>query len=258
MKTPFLYEMTWPEVREYTKSNDIAILPVGSVEQHGPHMPLGTDHLIAQTFAKEIANRTGVLCLPLLPYGWSANHRQFHGTIWVRPEILKEFVKDICLSLYFHGIRKVIIVNGHGRNFPYLYRVAEELRADSKVFVLIYQWWIASIKFTPGLFVEKERAINSHAGIEETSLLSALHPRVVKMENAVDEKVRHLVPEGVGLFWDRQTPDYTTSGVFGISTTASADKGNVIFEKLIPEIVKYIEELKTIDIESLMPKPHNE
>lgn len=89
MKT-FLYEMSWTEAKEYFGKNDIAIFPVGSTEQHGPANPLGTDFLTAKAIAEETAKRTGVLCLPVIPFGVSSHHKQFWGTIFISPRIFKK------------------------------------------------------------------------------------------------------------------------------------------------------------------------
>ena len=89
--------MSWTEAKEYFKKNDIALLPVGSNEQHGPQNPLGTDHLIAKAVAEETAKRTGVLCLQVIPFGVSSHHKQFWGTIFISPKTFKGYVKEVCL-----------------------------------------------------------------------------------------------------------------------------------------------------------------
>ena len=113
MKTTkvLLYEMNWPTAKDYFIKNDIAIIPVGSNEQHGPSNPLGTDYLIAKSIAEETATRTGVLCLPVIPFGVSAHHKQFWGTISISPSIFKEYVKAVCLSLMYYGVQKIVIAS---------------------------------------------------------------------------------------------------------------------------------------------------
>ncbi|TRO48691.1 creatininase family protein [Candidatus Bathyarchaeota archaeon] len=80
-----LHEISWSEAKELFQETDVAILPVGSTEQHGPHNPLGTDHLVAEALSKVVGERTGVPVLPIIPVGISEHHRQFPGTLWVRP-----------------------------------------------------------------------------------------------------------------------------------------------------------------------------
>ena len=157
--------MSWTEAKEYFTQNNVAILPVGSNEQHGPQNPLGTDHLIAKAIAEETAKRTGVTCLQVIPFGVSSHHKQFWGTIYVTPNQFKDYVKEICLSLGYYGVRKVVVVNGHGGNRCSLVAMARELREEG-IFVSIFQWWPAANKLLPDLFESEERG---HAAAEETS-----------------------------------------------------------------------------------------
>jgi creatinine amidohydrolase len=246
-----LHEMSWTEAKEYFEKNDVAIIPVGSNEQHGPQNPLGTDHLIAKALAEETAKRTGVLCLQVIPFGVSSHHKQFCGTISIKPETLQKYVEDVCLSLNYYGVRKIVVVNGHGGNLNALTDLARKLR-EKGIFISIFQWWPAASKLLPDLFTQEERR---HACAEETSMNLALHPEIVNMNKAVDEMPREstLQAEGVTLPFD--TVDYTSSGVFGKTTTASANNGRKIFEAVVKELSRHVEVLKRTKIEDLMQKP---
>ncbi|MEM3536788.1 MAG: creatininase family protein [Candidatus Bathyarchaeia archaeon] len=246
-----LHEMSWTEAKEYFTNNDIAILPVGSNEQHGPQNPLGTDHLIAKALAEETAKRTGVLCLPVIPFGVSSHHKQFWGTIFISPKTFKEYVKEVCLSLNYYGIRKIVIVNGHGGNLNALTELARELR-ELGVFVSIFQWWLVAAKILPEIFKPEER---NHACAEETSLNLALHPHMVNMSKAVDEMPRNSILRSEGITIPFDTADYTSFGVFGKSTTASAEKGKTVLEAVVGELVKHVNMLRKAKIEDLMQKP---
>jgi putative transposase len=127
---------SWKSAGRYFAGSDIALLPVGSTEQHGPHNPLGTDHLIAYALALEAGRRTGVVVLPPVPFGVSAHHSSFPGTVWVREEVFKEYVRDVILSLKRHGVRKVVVVNGHGGNLSALLSLARELRGEGVLAVV--------------------------------------------------------------------------------------------------------------------------
>jgi creatinine amidohydrolase len=247
-----LAEISWIEAKEYFSKNDIVILPIGSTEQHGFHNPLGTDHLIAKAIAEEVAERTNVLCLPIVPFGVSSGHKQFWGTIYIQPENFKQYVRDICLSLKFHGARKIVVVNGHGGNTQSLLELARELREEG-VFLSVFVWWHASEKLLPTMFTAEER---QHASAEETSLNLALHGHLVQMDKAVDEKPKKLPIEGLGISCAFDTVDYTDSGVFGKSSSASAEKGKTVFETVVNELVKHVESMKKVRIEDLLVKPH--
>jgi len=246
-----LHEMSWTEAKEYFVKNDIAILPVGSNEQHGPQNPLGTDHLIAKALAEETAKRTGVLCLQVIPFGVSSHHKQFWGTIHISPKTFKEYVKATCLALSYYGVKKIVIVNGHGGNLSALAELAREMRKKG-IFISIFQWWPAAGKFLPDLFKSEERR---HASAEETSVNLALHPEIVDMGKAVDEVVRESVLQSEGTTLPLDTVDYTASGVFGKSTTASAEKGEIVLETIVSELVKHVKLFKKAKIEDLMQKP---
>ena len=213
--------------------------------------PLGTDHLIAKALAEEAAECAGVLCLPFVAFGVSFYHKQFWGTISISPRAFKEYVKEACLSLSYFGIEKIVIVNGHGGNLAALVDMARELRGKG-VFVSIFQWWPATAKPLPDLFKPEERG---HACAEETSVNLALHPEIVDMDKAVDEAPRESMLRSEGIMLPLGTVDYTASGVFGKSTTASAEKGKMVLEAAVRELVKHVNLLQKAKIEDLMQKP---
>jgi len=246
-----LHEMSWTEAKEYFLKSDTAILPVGSNEQHGPQNPLGTDHLIARALAKETAKRTGVLCLQVIPFGISSHHKQFWGTICISPKVFKRYVKEVCLSLNYYGVRKIVVVNGHGGNRCALMEMARELR-EKGIFVSVFQWWEAVGKLLPAHFRPEEEG---HAAAEETSVNLSLYPQIVSMDKAINEEPRKHVAKAEGVSLPLDTVDETSSGVFGQSTTASAERGKRIFEAVVSELVKHVNLLKNVKIEDLVQKP---
>lgn len=249
MKT-LLGEVSWVRAKEYFKKNDVVILPVGSTEQHGPANPLGTDFLIAGRLGEEVAKRVEVVCLPVIPFGASSHHRQFWGTIFVSPRTLKKYVKDVCLALKYYGVRKVVVVNGHGGNLAVLTEMSGELREEG-VFVSVFQWWPAAIKLLPDLFKPEER---KHAGAEETSVNLALHPHLVNVAKLKDEESRKHIAQVEGLSLPLDTIDETTSGAFGMQTTVSAEKGKRVFETVVEELARHVEVLKNAKIQDLLSK----
>ncbi len=113
MKRYKLYELKWTDIETYLKKDDRIIIPVGSIEQHGPWLPLGTDSLIAISLADDAAKETGVLVSPPIWYGWSSHHMAFPGTVNIRPEVLINYLFDIIESLTIHGFKKFVLINGH-------------------------------------------------------------------------------------------------------------------------------------------------
>lgn len=246
-----LHEMSWMEAKDYFEKNDMAIVPVGSNEQHGPANPLGTDHLIAREFAQEASKRTGVVCLPVIPFGVSPHHRQFWGTISVSPKVFKKYVMDVCLSLKYYGVTKIVVVNGHGGNLAALTEVAREMR-EQDVFVSIFQWWPAAEMVLPKIFSDEER---HHAGAEETSVNLALHGHLVNKDKLRNEKLRTDPLKASGFTLPFDSIDDTPSGVFGKQTTASAEKGKTVFKAVLDLLVKHVELMKKTRTEDLLLKP---
>jgi creatinine amidohydrolase len=236
----YLHGLTYEEARNYFSSRNIVILPVGSVEQHGPANPLGTDTLIADALAREASIRTGVVSLPIVPFGVSFHHMDYPGTITVSERALEAYLFDVIASLKRWGVKKVLIINGHGGNLPALQILARRAREELGVKVFIYQWWTSSSRILSELFDERERG---HAGAAETSLNMYLHPSLVRSDKVVDEAPR--TNESLsGLTTFLYTSEQTKSGVFGVQTSASADRGKELFERLVEDLVRIIEELE--------------
>jgi creatinine amidohydrolase/Fe(II)-dependent formamide hydrolase-like protein len=132
----YLADETWPELGDYFADESLALVPLGSTEQHGPHLPLATDHLIAEAFAREAADRTGYLCTPTINVGVSPHHRQFHGTMWVDAPQFRDYVESFTRNLAYHGIDRVVYVNAHGGNVDHLREVGRRLRDDEVMYAI--------------------------------------------------------------------------------------------------------------------------
>ncbi len=179
-----LAEMGWPDVAAYLTQDDRIILPIGSTEQHGRHLPLGTDTLVPLELARRLAERTGVLVAPPLPYGMSLHHLGFPGSLSLRPETLAHVLQDLLRSLYRHGFRRVFLLNGHGGNVAPVQVALANLMTDlPDLAAKVRHWW-------------REPAVNDllqaaldlpgvgHADASETAPLLALRPDLVQLERA--------------------------------------------------------------------------
>ncbi len=111
-----LQEMTWTDVRDYLKASDMVIIPLGSTEQHGPHLPLGTDYYLALEKTKLISARTGVVVAPVLMAGYSIYHSGFPGTLSLKPETMEEVLYETAEMLVKYGFRRIMLFNSHGGN----------------------------------------------------------------------------------------------------------------------------------------------
>jgi creatinine amidohydrolase len=210
---------TWPEVAA-TEGSALLAVPVGSLEQHGPHLPLDTDTRIAVELANRLAaGRPGVAVAPAVAYGASGEHAQFPGTLLMGHGVLADLLVELIRSARpaFAG---VVLVSAHGGNREALSMVADRCQSDGEA-VLI---WSASV-----------RGGDAHAGRTETSLMLAIDPDAVRRELAaagctepLEEILPRLRAEGVR--------PISSNGVLGDPRGASSDEGRLLLEKMSAEL----------------------
>ena len=187
-----LASMTWADARGAFERASLAILPTGSIEQHGPHLALETDSAIAGRLAERLADELAAdaVLLPRLDYGLSEHHLHFPGTLTLRPETYLRLVGDIVESLAHWGQRRVLIVNGHGGNIDALRLVSRSALRDQGSLVASVMWArigadeIASRVHSPGY---------GHACESETSVAMAVAPEVVRADHIGTQAGRHSV-----------------------------------------------------------------
>lgn len=216
------------------------ILPIGSTEQHGPHLPLGTDTYIAKRISEALATELKIDLVPTLSYGVSGEHTGFPGTIGIQPETLLKTVEDISKSL-LKCYQKVIIVNTHGGNTPTL----QKLKNEKIIIVDLFH----TLKGILGNLRETDMGGICHACEAETSLMLYLKPDLVKKEKITEDIVKYVpqldpqsespLPNG----W--KTINYSQSGVIGDPTKATPEKGKKIFDALIRKMSEKLETLLT-------------
>jgi creatinine amidohydrolase len=217
---------TWEEVAN--SGAEIAILPIGAIEQHGRHLPLGTDWLIADRWAKKLGERLNAYLLPAIPYGNSQEHTGFPGTITLRPQTLALIIEDIVLSLRHHGIKKIVVLSSHGGNW-----IIKPTIRD-----LNFRYPDMTIVWTDGALPgEKERIPQDiHSGRGETSTMLFYHPELVKMDKAED-----FTPDVGQEYNDYVGFDRTTKvGVWGKPTEASAELGEQNINSHVERQAQYI------------------
>ena len=202
----------------------LAVLPVGAFEQHGGHLPLATDSLIAGALAAGLAEKIGGLLLPVLPISCSQEHAGFPGTVWLAADTLAAVVGDIRASLAHSGIERLAIVNAHGGNLVLAHAVRQANLEAPRV-------WLG-----PGRHIQEaafaaagiETGVHDdmHAGEYETSVLLHYYPHLVRMEAAADELAERPLLAVRGL------AAYSRSGVVGRPTRATAEKGRKALEAM--------------------------
>ena len=182
-------QMTWPEVRAALRDVKLAILPVGSQEQHGPHLALSVDIASAEAFSRMLAEAVHPLALlvPPLKFGISMHHMPFPGTLTLQPETFEAVLTDVAASLREHGIERLFVVNGHGGNQSALGVASAKLRRDLGV-RMAYTLWPLIGGFGGAAEEAKGRRVG-HACLFETSLMMHLRPDLVREEELAEAEL---------------------------------------------------------------------
>jgi creatinine amidohydrolase len=247
---------TWQEIREVVKQQPVVVLPVGSVEDHGPHLPLNVDNFLIGSICEEAARRLDgeMLLLPPVPYGFEEHHMDFPGTIDISMEHMLHFVLDITRSVAHHGFKRILLADGHGSNMPILDLVARRtvLETDALCGAFI---WPSLAKDTIEQVRESERPGGmAHACELETSVYLFLDPASVQMDKANREMGMpssrfvwmDLMSGSPVLLMDRWSR-FSKSGVVGDPALATPEKGEKVFEAVVAAFVELVREFKTYD-----------
>jgi len=217
------YDMTQPELEEL--ETDTAILPFGSLEQHGAHLPLSTDCITTEAFANRMAEALGAYQIPTIPISTCREHMGKMGSVWMNPDTFYHMVLDICHCLLEQGFKKVVIIQGHGGIFmltPAVRQLNATLNPDLKVACVNYYDYL-DIYQEAGI-VESDVCL--HADELETSVVMHLRKELVYEDRIVDHKPDVARPYlNYGSIF-RACPD----GVWGMPSLATAEKGQRILE----------------------------
>ncbi len=267
----FLQDLKWHEISDYLSRKDLILFPVGSIEQHGQHLPLITDSAWAIDVAEVVAAQEEVLISPPLYFGWSPHHLAYPGSITLKPETLIQVIMDVCNSLIFHGFKKILILNGHRcANLPPIEIAASKLRNTTKAFIAILDLALIVTEEVRKI-CESDVGGFGHADEIETSFMLYKHPELVDMTKAG----KNVSPVKSRFFHSFISPDHALSGnrywskptleewhkstdPYGFKGDASlgtSEKGEKIFRAIVSNIIEVIQEISDIKIESVNKKP---
>lgn len=237
-----LAQMTTIEAEEALSRAGLAVIAVGSLEQHGPHLPLMTDSAVAEALADRIADELGddAVLLPPIGYGLSEHHLGFAGTITLRTDTMLGLFADIFESLRHHGLRRVLVVNGHGGNVDVIRLAARNARRDHGMMVASVMWAVVAADLA------RERATGpayGHACEIETSVMMALLPGEVRTDRIVpggrythDELTE---PPGGSVDEPVWLHEWSDDGAIGHPDRANEDVGAEIVEQVVERAVGY-------------------
>ena len=248
-----LAEMSWPEVEAAIDRTTTMLVPVGSTEQHGRHLPLGVDVYMPEGIAERVAERTGCLLAPPVWYGVSPHHAFKPGTFTVESETFRRYVRDVCASAGEWGVESVLLVNGHYlAQDPELDIVVRDLRNDHGL--RAFHVPLVSV-FEDAARRVRETDVSFHASEFETSCMLALEPGLVDMDEAraVDAPDDALPLTGydayadnrVGWALDRSDMErLTPTGNLGDPTVATAEKGEALVDDAVEKVASLVEALE--------------
>jgi len=233
-------EMTYVDFRE--GDFDKAIVAIGSSENHGFHLPFGTDTLVAQAIALEVAKKVPrMLVLPPLYYGVSFHYDAFPFTLTLRPEVMVEVLKDVFTSCIKQGISRIIIINGHDGNIAPIEIAARSVKVSypHAFLACLPAWWVTAGELLPAETFEVWKGLG-HAGEGETSIVLYLFPELCRMEEA--RGVVPDLPEGLEIKW--RFEELTPYGATGDPGKGTREKGEKMFHALVDYVVRFVEEME--------------
>lgn len=256
-----LTRLTSPQVERLPKENALVILPLGAVEQHGPHLPLMTDALIGEyvlTRAMEkLPPESHIWLLPPLAYGKSNEHLDFAGTVSLSASTLLSVLADVAASVHRSGFRRLLLFNTHGGNADLCYVAAREIRASTGMMVFYVS--PGALGASSHLLDEREKEFGIHGGEAETSMVMAIKPDWVQTALLPEEfpdlsAYRFLTLEG-GIRFAWVMSDISGSGIAGDATRATKEKGAEMLERSAAAVAEALLEISRFEIADVKRKP---
>ena len=258
-------ELTTTDLDRADRAGTVAVLPVAAIEQHGPHLPLGTDTFVMQGYLDRVRARlpadVPALFLPIQSCGASLEHADFRGTLSLSARTAIAAWSELAVGVARIGIRKLVVVNSHGGNSPVIDILAQELRATLGLLVVKASW--QRFGYPEGLFEPAELAHGIHGGAVETSLMLAFRPDLVRREAArnavpasvaIEQRFAQLRTGGrpTGFGWMAQ--DLHESGVAGDATKGSVEAGEACAAHGASAFIALLRDVAAFDLAGLVDR----
>ncbi len=250
-----LENITWPKAELYFQNDDTVIIGIGSIESHGRHMPLGTDTMIPNRLLELIEEKTDVLIAPTIPYGATKSLADYPGTVDIENDVLYHYLLCVMESLYHHGARKFLVLNGHGGNVKCIEQAA--LTMDDKgCITAILNWWLMAWDMNPAWK-------GGHGGGEETAAVMGIDPNLVDRSeineklllNDISSEIKgtgfySVQYKGVSFNIPRQINKITDSGWIGPDhpNTATEEWGKEMLQTCADYIAQLAEEFRKVKL----------
>jgi creatinine amidohydrolase len=249
--------MTWPEVNETITEGRVALIPIGAIEQHGPHLPIDTDNLFVEQICNRAAERApdALVALPPIHYGFNDHNMDFPGTITIKMQHFMDYCFDVGASLAYHGFRRILYVNGHGSNGPLCNLVARRLVNETEALAGSINHWELAFDAIMSVVEAGPKGVD-HACEWETSEYLYLKPELVQMDKALDEYApdrggpRWLYPNVAGgatwVYFMNNWSCMSESGINGAATLGTPEKGKVMIETTIERLIEVARDFKAL------------
>lgn len=256
------YELlTWQEINEAVAANKVVVLPVGSTEQHGHHLPLDVDARLATSVVNEAGRRSpeDMLILPSVAYGYTHHVMDFPGTINIEPGTFVRFLLDITRSVAYHGFKRIMIVNGHGSNHPLVEQAGRQTALQTDALCLTLSWWqLVAEYWNRDVRTSVVPGGCAHACELETSMymhVDGANVRTDRIEGTLAEFTRlpgaarwhysDLTAGGGPVTLVEWTSSYTETGAFGEPKKATPEKGRLVFEHAVSQMIELVRWFRT-------------
>jgi len=255
VRSAYLEQLTWDEAEPLLRADPLVVVPIGAAaKEHGPHLPLGTDRIMADYLARRLAERVPVLVMPTVTYGYYPHFSSFPGSTHLEATTFQAMMKDLILSMHRHGPRRFLLLNTGVSTYPVLEIVARDLDRARRILVAVTRIGDLGAERTAGLLGQPR---GSHADEHETSLLLTIAPGAVRLEKLARELPDRAGSPGVfvpPMYHREPGPGHSATGVYGDATLATPEKGHAIAEAMVEDLVTAAERLRTADIAATPPE----
>lgn len=259
MPSNIIMDMTWEEFRCRADTDPVVVIPMGSVELEGPHLPLGTDTIVAEEIVRQLTREEGILLAPTVNVGYSKWFKPFPGTISFEHDTLTRVLLDCCRCLFDHGISRFVFLNAHKGNNCCVEDTARSMISEKQIKIGMLSIWKLANDLIQGKGLIDEGRF-THAGEIMTSVVMAVRPETVKTEKIKADKAKS--PEGspfkvknslgeTDFMGSVQTVfqdirKVTDTGILGDPQTASAEKGRQIMDMIVSYSKAYLQEFRKL------------
>jgi len=233
-----LEESTWEEAKEAFARTKLAIVPIGAIECHGPHNPMGIECFIVGELARRLNGRVDAVITPTIPVSYSRAWNEFPGTLWVMPSTLKAYLEEICNCLVENGVRRIFFINGHGPDIPTIEEISQDLASKGVHLAQIDLWrFIGSVSSDLG----ESKLPLGHSGELATSVMTALREDLVRKEKMHIEYPKETLSNTYPTVIQYYPSSAATPSAFaGDPTKATREKGEKILSRCVDRLEEFL------------------